>query len=444
MSPQLRNTGRKAAVAGLFWLGFLLTIVIWWSQTPDRPIEGTTAILLAAGQITGLLTAYGLMTVLVASSRTRWIESWFGAYELHSWRRAFGSALIALVLAHGAFQVLALADKNDRGVLDEIGNMASTMDGMLGAMAAGCVIVIVGVFCLPIVQNHLPYEVGRAMRMALCAALFLAYGHQFATATSVLQSNLARRYWIGLHLVTIAALLWGRVIWPAWFNARHDFRVMHVAEDEAPGWVTVDIGGQRMDWVHGETGQYMYCRFLAEGMWRQSHPFAISAAPDGRRLRIRVQCVGTYTADLPEVEVGTQVHLSEPTGSATPSRRVTDQAMIIASGTGIAPIPALLDELPNGTVVFYDADPESAPYFIEVLRWYAEQRETRLCMVTGTGESQWPTRGLTPTGLKELVPDLAQRDVYVFGPGWLVRQAARTLRWLDVPRAQVHLQSFEY
>jgi ferredoxin-NADP reductase len=53
-------------------------------------------------------------------------------------------------------------------------------------------------------------------------------------------------------------------------------------------------------------------------------------------------------------------------------------------------------------------------------------------------------RLLTASGLRELVPDVQRRDVYLCGPAGLVSTAVQALRRLRVPRRQIHLDPFEF
>jgi ferredoxin-NADP reductase len=46
--------------------------------------------------------------------------------------------------------------------------------------------------------------------------------------------------------------------------------------------------------------------------------------------------------------------------------------------------------------------------------------------------------------MKELVPDVADRDIYLCGPDGLVEASLKVLRRLHVPRRQVHLDPFEF
>ena len=49
---------------------------------------------------------------------------------------------------------------------------------------------------------------------------------------------------------------------------------------------------------------------------------------------------------------------------------------------------------------------------------------------------------LSPDHLSELVPDLAERDVYVCGPPAMADAAVRSVRAVGVPRRQIHLERF--
>ena len=46
--------------------------------------------------------------------------------------------------------------------------------------------------------------------------------------------------------------------------------------------------------------------------------------------------------------------------------------------------------------------------------------------------------------MRELVPDITERDIYLCGPDGLVTQSLQVLRRLRVPRRQIHLDPFEF
>jgi ferredoxin-NADP reductase len=236
--------------------------------------------------------------------------------------------------------------------------------------------------------------------------------------------------------------MWGRVLRPLWFNARHVFWVADIVDD-APGWMSIYLAGRRMDWVRAEVGQHVRCRFLDDRFFWQSHPFSIAEAPNGWWLRLRVRMVGRYTRGLQRLESGVGVLLSEPSGDFTAATRNGCRALVIAAGAEIMLVTSLLEELPEGTVLLCQAASDHELAFGEELERVARDRKATIVLASGQEASPWPRRAFSPTGIRELVPDLVDRDVYVCGPQRMIKQSVAALRWLGVTHRRIRCESFE-
>ena len=81
----------------------------------------------------------------------------------------------------------------------------------------------------------------------------------------------------------------------------------HRGDHEAPGVVSLRIGGRGLERLGAEAGQFFFWRFLTRGFWYTKHPFSLSEAPDGDSFRITVKALGDHTAKLGEIPVGTRV-----------------------------------------------------------------------------------------------------------------------------------------
>jgi ferredoxin-NADP reductase len=244
-------------------------------------------------------------------------------------------------------------------------------------------------------------------------------------------------------VLVLGSLAWGRVIGPVRLNVRHGFRVADVVA-EGPDTFSVYISGRRLERLQVRAGQFFRWRFLAQGHWWQAHPFSLSAAPNEEWLRLTIKVVGDHTERLRRLRPGVRVFAEGPSGTFTADRRARHRALLIAGGSGIAPIRALLEDLPRGTIVIYRASSAQDILFREELDWLADERDARVFYVVGSRDDPGPRQAMTPKGLRHLVRDIGRRDVYICGPPGLVESTVKVLKRLRVPRRQIHLDPFEF
>jgi predicted ferric reductase len=287
------------------------------------------------------------------------------------------------------------------------------------------------------------YELWYYLHLATYVVLLLSYGHQFANGQELSKGGFGHWYWVGLYALTLACVAWGRVLRPIWLNGRHRLRVAEVVR-ESDDMVSLYISGRRIEDLDVRAGQYFRWRFLARRCWWQAHPFSLSAAPNGRWLRLTVKAVGNHTSDLANLSAGTRVFAEGPWGVFTAEHRRRKAALLIAGGSGIAPIRALLEELPEGTIVIYRASSLDEIVFRDELEWLAATRHATLWFVLGSRDDPGPKRVFTETGMREIAPDVRHRDVYLCGPPGLVDTLLEALRGLRVRRSQIHIDPFEF
>ena len=230
---------------------------------------------------------------------------------------------------------------------------------------------------------------------------------------------------------------------PVWRSLRHRLRIERVVP-EAPGVVSLEIGGVDLDRLRVLSGQSLHWRFLARGHWWETHPFSLSAAPDGRRLRITVKELGDYTRRLASLAPGTRVIVEGPSGGLTSTARRHPRVALIAGGVGIAPIRALLEDTPGepGTIaVIYRAASEEDVLFRGELDELARRRGAELHYVLGERRGD---EILSAEHLRALVPDIAGRDVYVCGPRSMTEATRISLRRAGVPRRHIISEGFAW
>ncbi|OLB77392.1 MAG: hypothetical protein AUI14_16320 [Actinobacteria bacterium 13_2_20CM_2_71_6] len=440
--PPGRAHARPVALALLFWFGLVLSVAPWWYGTIGGVTDASSA-LIAAGRITGLIGGYVLLVQITLISRIPPFERWMGGNAL-AWHRDLGIVVVVVTLAHVVLTICGYAVLDRTPVAAEAWSVLTGYEAMISALVATAVLVVVVLTATRVVRARVSYERWYRLHLMGYLVLLLGYGHQFATGRELERAGFARAYWGVLYVTALACLAWGRIVRPLRTNLRHRLRVDRVV-DETPDTVSVYVVGRRLADLEAKAGQFFRWRFLARGMWWQSHPFSLSAAPNEDWLRVTVKVVGDHTEDLCEMlRPGVPVLVSGPSGDFTADRRIRFRALLIAGGTGIAPIRALLEELPARTVVIYRASRWQDLVFRAELDWLALARDATVIYAVGSRDDPGPSRVLSPAGLREAVPDIGRRDVYVCGPGSLVSATHRALRHLKVPRRQIHLDPFEF
>jgi predicted ferric reductase len=365
--------------------------------------------LTSLGRLTGLLGAYlALVELLVLARGPR-------TSAFHRWA---GHAVLWLLVAHTVLITAGYAVADDSGPLEQARRLIRQFPGVITATAG--LGLLIGVAAASAVRRRLRYETWYFIHLYAYLAVALAFSHQLATGTALVGDPLARAYWYALYGVTLAAVV-ARFALPL----RHRLRVERVVE-AGPGVVNVEISGR----VRARPGQFFRWRFLTRGRWFEAHPFSLSAAPDGRRLRITVKGIGDHSRGLRELPSGTRVIADGPFGGFTSAARRRERAALIAGGVGITPIRALLEEMPGELTVIYRALSADDVILRDELDALAASRGFALHYVIGDHRDGL----LTDERLRALVPDIAARDVYVCGPPEMVAAASESLRAAGVRR----------
>ncbi|HWM09192.1 MAG TPA: ferredoxin reductase family protein [Solirubrobacteraceae bacterium] len=399
------------AAAAALALGNAAVVVALWSP---RDIHDTATLLTGLGRLCGLLGAYLALVQLLSMALVR-------RMYMHRW---LGFACLWLLVAHTVLITAGYALGDRISLWDEVSRLISGYPGIITAVAGLVALIAVGVTSAVIVRRRLRYETWYFVHLYAYLGVALGFSHQLATGSAFVGRPVAVAYWYALYAVTLGSLIVFRLALPIGRSLRHRLQVTRVSL-EAPDVVSLEVGGRRLERLRARPGQYFVWRFLTRRHWWEAHPFSLSAAPDGRRLRITVKALGDHSRSLRDVEPGTRVIVEGPFGGFTAARR---PVALIAGGVGITPIRALLEELSGDVAVVYRASRD------EDLILRAELDElAHVHYVVGD-------EPLTPERLLDLVPDLAQRDVFVCGP----RAMIGAVRATGVPRRQVFVERFAY
>lgn len=394
---------------------------------------------LTAAKFFGLHAAVLMLFQLLLVARLPWLDRRIGMDRLTVWHRWVGFTLLWTILVHAVLVILGYARLGDTSVGKTFSALAGVPASLLG-MCAAAIVVVVAAVSARYVRQRLRYETWHGLHLLLYLALGLAFVHQLRETTTFSSSAPARIYWWALWLFAFGALVTGRIVVPLWRNAYHRFHVVAVVQ-ESDNVVSVHVAGRHLDRLPARAGQFCIWRFPGHHHWWLANPFSLSAAPDGRTLRLTAKAVGRASAGLRNVPIGSRAFVEGPYGAFTSLHRTRSGALLIAGGVGITPIRALLEEESAGdVVVLHRVRSENDAVLADEVRDLVADRGGRLHLLTGRrGEGASP---FEPESLRALVPDISERDVYVCGPPAMTSAVLSALRALEVPHRQVHAERF--
>ena len=333
---------------------------------------------------------------------------------------------------------------------------------LLFAFVATALLVVIAVTSVSIARRRLSYEWWHLVHLTSYAAVVLAVPHELSIGSDFTASQWVRTYWWTLFVLVAASVVWWRLLVPVARSLRHDLRVTDVVE-EAPGVWSVWMKGRRLDRLPVRAGQYLNWRFVSPRLLATAHPWSISSAPDGRRLRITVRELGDHSSRLAHLRPGTRVLFEGPYGAFTARQRVRRRVLLLAAGIGVTPIRSILEELvrhghagPGDVTVVYRANDASQLALRDELEHLTNVGGHKLLLLVGppVGGSWLPPDHSLGRGsaqpvpdaerLAELVPDLRRHEAYLCGPGAWMNLVHRSLLEGGIPKSHIHDERFSW
>jgi predicted ferric reductase len=435
----------RRLAAWTFWLVVAVNagvvVWLWLSGGGVSAVHGTGDLWTSIGRVTGLLSAYSALIQVLLLARIPWIERLAGFDTLTVWHRRNGKLCLYLVLAHVVFITIGYAGMDRISIPSEISTLLSSYPGMIAATVGTGLFIVVVISSLVIVRRKLPYQAWYVVHLTAYAAIALAWFHQIPTGNELAVNATAAAYWTSLYLATLGLMIVFRLLHPILAALWYRLQVAEVIE-EVPNVVSLRITGKHLDRLLVQPGQFFLWRFLTPTRWWESHPFSVSAAPDGRSLRITVKDLGNFSRRLAVIRPGTRIIAEGPFGVFTSAIRRRDRVVLIAGGIGITPIRALVEELTGDVVVLYRVLHEDELIFRAELERLSHERGIRVISVVGDHAAPGGERLMSPEHLRELVPDISDREIFLCGPPAMTRVIERHIRQVDVPRKYIHIERF--
>lgn len=422
-------------------LAAALAVTALWAVQAE-PSARLDVLFATGAHLTGLLAGYGVLVMLFLMARVPAVEHGVGADRLARLHALGGRYVLTLCLGHALLALCGYAAHSDTDLL------SATLDllgypGLALAAVGTALLMAVGVTSARAMRRRVPHETWRAVHLLTYLGAALGFVHQLA-GPDVAGSILTVWAWSMLHATVAVLLVWYRVVVPVRQALKHSLRVIDV-RDEGPGVVSVVMQGIGLDELRAEPGQFFRWRFLRRRLWHTALPFSLSAPVRDDTLRITVKALGDHTRRMRRLKPGARVLATGPFGALTAHRRTKRKVLLLAGGVGITPMRALFETLPGGpgdVTLLYRAGSTEQLVLREELEEIARSRGAGLHYLLGRSDASFDP--LAPQALRNLIPDLAEHDVYLCGPPGMTASATAALVRAGVPEEHIHAECFTF
>ena len=440
------------------WASVAAAVALWLADGGATGVSTLAGSFTALGIVAGLAGMDLVLMMLLLAARLPVIDQAVGHDRALEFHRKLGKPSLYLLLAHGILIAIGYGMAEGLDPVSEAVSLWVLVPDMWLAFVSMALFVAVVVTSLVAVRRRFPYEFWYGVHLLTYAAVATSLPHQFSVGGLFAEGTWQRWYWLAVCIATGAALLHYRVLEPVIATFRHQLTVSRVVP-VAPGVVSIEMHGLRLNELAGTGGRFFIWRFLAPGLWWHPHPFSLSAEPlqfdtAGRGLlRITVRNLGKGSAQLAGLRPGTKVAVEGPYGIFSSAARSRNKVVMIGAGIGITPLRALLESTPftpgNATVILRGRSDQELYLGHEILE-LAREKGATLFHLTGARSARHPDSWLPDTAtaaghrLKDYAPEVADADVYVCGPAAWARNVLADARAAGVNEDQLHYERFDW
>lgn len=446
--PAARLDAAVRTAGAVFLWGSLLLVAYWWAANGGMAdLASWESGLNSLGRLAGLVASDLLLIQILFIARIPVLERAFGQDRIVVLHRVIGLTSFNLMVAHIVLNTWGYAGGRLLSWPATLWDLTWNYPGMLlGVAGAGCLVMVV-VTSLRAARRRLRYESWHLLHLYAYLGVGLALPHQLWTGQEFLASEAATVFWWTFWAVAAGSVLVFRIGLPLWRTLRHRLRVTSVVP-EGDGVMSVYVTGRDLDRLHADPGQFFVWRFLGREGWTRGNPYSLSAAPDGRSLRISVKALGDNSGRTAAIPRGTTAVIEGPYGRLSPRARTRRKVAFIGAGIGIAPLRALaegMDYAPGEAVLLYRYS--DTPVFQREFGVLEQERGLRVVPLPGSRRAQdsWVQAGAggdDAAALRALIPDVAERDVYVCGPQSWTEALRRAATAAGLPARQFHVETF--
>lgn len=314
-------------------LSVLITIILFFMSKMGNsdPIR----VLVFLAQFTGLVGSVLISFNFILATRNKIIEKVFDgldkAYKVHN---LLGNIAFILVINHPIFLILDSLPFNTTKLY--LVPTVSNLPYAFGILALYSLIILVALT----IFVDLPYKIWKRTHEVMGLVIIFGSLHSLLI-TSDVSNYLPLKFWIvGLNVIALIAYFYKRYFY-YFLRPKNNYVVTNIEHDR--NYLLVNLKASNLEkYLEFKSGQYAF--FSIGENSRDEHPFSI-LEQDGPNLRIGTKIVGSFTLNLTQLNVGTEVNVHGPFGSFASNMDRANEMVWISGGIGITPFLSMIKAL---------------------------------------------------------------------------------------------------
>ena len=387
------------------------------------------------GQITGLLGMILFALNLVISNRSIFFDRFFKGlhhfYNAHKW---MGSLSFSLLLFHPLFLVVKYISTSlyDAALFLLPGsNIANTF----GIIALLGMIVLLSIT----LYFKIKYNIWRFSHKFMVLVFVIAIGHTLIVSSDISRDLFLRTY---ILFFSILGLISGfyRSFLRIFFDKDFEFTVKNVTMLN-PNVIEIELEPTK-EVMEFYPGQFIFIKFLSDGVSSEPHPFSISSASQEKNIKITVKFLGDFTSKLGNVKVGMKAKVEGPFGEFFENRK-NKKEIWLAGGVGITPFLSMaksLNNIENDIYLFYCLNDATEAVSLGELK-IATIKNSKFHLITWYSKEQGR---ISADGISKLTNGIADKDIYLCGPPPFMKALVDQFITNGVDKNNINFEEFNF
>jgi predicted ferric reductase len=442
-----RREPRPSNVRGVAWvLAYLLFILaplfalLLGSHPPARGFWTEFSVAIGYSGLAMMALQFGL------TARFRYVTEPWGEDVIYHFHRQISLVAVALVVAHPIILFIVRPE-----LLGLLNSLTAPWRARFAALSTYSLIALV-VMAVWRSKLRLRYETWHLTHLVLAVVAVAAGIAHMVGWSFYLDDPWKRALWTGLTILSIALLLYVRIVKPL-FLIRRPYRISEVRQERGDTWTLV----MQPDGHAGfrfRSGQFGWLTVWGSPFKISAHPFSFSssaAAPDGT-VAMSIRNLGDFTSRIGAVPVGRRVYIDGPYGAFTMGDPA-DLHVLVAGGVGITPMISMIRTLADQgdrrpVVLLYGSKSWEEITFREELEALQVRLKLTVVHVLESPPPDWTgERGFITAEVfkRHLPPPYADHAYFICGPAVMMDAIETALGdQLEVPISRYHSERYSF